>query len=125
MPYRVTSGIGAGNQRFLAGEVSICPTVASQFLFLLVTLVSTQGLPVCLLGGGQPLTLHPSGPGTLSQPRSPSGVEGMSWTSGLLLKAPSGQVPCSVATVGGRTYKVGVGPSFRWRRRCMRGLACI
>lgn len=45
MPYLVTSGFGAGNRRLLAGEVSICPAVTSQFLFLPGTSVVPR---VCL-----------------------------------------------------------------------------
>lgn len=103
--YGLRSGLRAGNLLLLAGEVSIWPAVPSRFFFLPMTV--HQGLPVCLLGGRQTSALNPPGTRSLSLPRN---EWGMGYT--LDLRPPSGRCPALWPSASGRTYKMGMGPSF-------------
>ena len=94
----------------------------SYLFFLSVTAASVpQGLPVCLLGGRQTLTLNPSVAGSLSLPR---GSEWGRGHAGDLGSASGSSLQACDAQLSGKTCLEGMGSPFPWGRSCERGLTC-
>lgn len=100
-------------------HLSSCP---SHLFFLSVTAALVpQGLPVCLLGGRQTLTLNPSVAWSLSLPR---GSEWGRGHAGDLGSASGSSLQACDAQLSGRTCLEGMGSPFPWGRSCERGLTC-